>query len=108
MRFSSFQGAYEIDSMPSQPQVAVCHAFYVPLPLRKQGLAHQLKAHQKMTLASLGYDYAVCTVRSSNTAQRQVLQTAGWRMLCSFVSGTTGEPVEMWGWTVTTHTEKAT
>ena len=34
MRFSTPAGAYEIDSIPSQPQVAHCHAFFVPKDLR--------------------------------------------------------------------------
>ena len=29
MRFATQFGAYEIDSVPSQPQVAHCHGFFV-------------------------------------------------------------------------------
>jgi predicted GNAT family acetyltransferase len=43
MRFATPVGAYEIDSVPSQPQVAHCHAFFVPNDLRGRGLAHILK-----------------------------------------------------------------
>lgn len=100
MRFSLSFGAYEIDSLPSQPQVAHCHGFFVQSAQRGRGLAHTLKHHQAEKLAELGYDYATCTVCSSNSAQKQVLQRAGWRMLSSFVSRKTGEPVELWGWTV--------
>jgi len=34
MRFSTPAGAYEIDSVPSQPQVAHCHGFFVRHELR--------------------------------------------------------------------------
>lgn len=29
MRFATLFGAYEIDSVPGQPQVAHCHGFFV-------------------------------------------------------------------------------
>ena len=97
MRFATPVGAYEIDSVPSQPQVAHCHAFFVPNDLRGQGLAHILKSHQKATLASLGYDFATCTVCGSNAAQQRVLTRAGWVRIASFTSSKTGEEVEIGG-----------
>ena len=100
MRFATAIGAYEIDSVPSQPQIAHCHAFFVPNDLRGRGLAHTLKFHQKVTLASLGYDYATCTVCGSNAAQHRVLTRAGWVRIASFTSSKTGEEVEIWGWEV--------
>lgn len=100
MRFSTQHGSYEIQSMPSQPQLALCHGFFVLVPMRGKGLANKLKQHQAQTLATLGYDYATCTVCSSNLTQKHVLQNAGWRMLASFNSSKTGEPVELWGCTV--------
>ena len=100
MRFSTPAGAYEIDSLPSQPQVAHCHAFFVPKDLRGQGHAHALKDHQNTMLAALGYDFATCTVCGSNTAQKKELARAGWAMLATFASSKTGEKVELWGWNV--------
>jgi len=100
MRFATPVGAYEIDSVPSQPQVAHCHGFFVPIGMRGKGLAHDLKTNQNLVLASLGYDYATCTVCGSNAAQKRVLTRAGWLRLASFVSSKTGEQVELWGWKV--------
>ena len=100
MRFSTLAGAYEIDSLPSQPQVAHCHAFFVPKDLRGKGRAHALKTHQNLMLAALGHDFATCTVCGSNTAQKKVLARAGWERLASFVSSKTDEVVELWGWHV--------
>lgn len=97
MRFATAIGAYEIDSVPSQPQVAHCHAFFVPKDLRGQGHAHALKTHQNMMLDALGYDFATCTVCSSNAAQQRVLTRAGWVRLASFTSSKTSEEVEIWG-----------
>ena len=97
MRFATPVGAYEIDSVPSQPQVAHCHGFFVRHELRGGGLAHTLKAEQNASLVQLGYDFATCTVCASNAAQKKVLARAGWRSLASFVSSKTGEQVELWG-----------
>lgn len=97
MRFATEAGAYEIDSVPSQPQVAHCHGFFVHNDRRGRGLAHELKNHQNLMLSRLGYDFATCTVCASNAAQKKVLARAGWRSLASFVSSKTGEPVELWG-----------
>ena len=100
MRYPTAYGSYEIDSLPSQPQVAHCHAFFVPVGLRGQKLAHLLKKHQNEVLAKLHYDFATCTVCSSNAAQKRVLARAGWARLASFTSSKTGEEVELWGWAV--------
>lgn len=100
MRFATPAGAYEIDSVPSQPQVAHCHAFFVPKDLRGQGHAHALKTHQNMMLAALGYDFATCTVCASNVAQQRVLARAGWVRLASFTSSKSGDEIELWGWAV--------
>lgn len=100
MRFSTPFGAYEIDSVPSQPQVAHCHGFFVRHELRGGGLAHDLKCHQTAMLLRLGYDFATCTVCRSNERQKKVLDRAGWRCLASFVSSKAGEHVELWGFAV--------
>lgn len=97
MRFSTAAGAYEIDSLPSQPQVANCHGFFIHYEMRGMGHAHQLKRHQMFSLKTLGYDFATCTVCSNNTAQKQVLERAGWSRLGGFTSSKTGDPVDLWG-----------
>ncbi len=97
MRFATAIGAYEIDSVPSQPQVAHCHGFFVRHELRGRGLAHGLKAHQGLMLIALGYDFATCTVCGRNAAQQRVLTRAGWVRIASFTSSKTGEEVEIWG-----------
>ena len=97
MRFATPVGAYEIESVPSQPQVAHCHGVFVHRHLRGHGMAHRLKTQQMGTLSRLGYDFATCTVCASNAAQKKVLARAGWRSLASFVSSKTGEQVELWG-----------
>lgn len=102
MRYSTPAGAYEIDSVPSQPQVAHCHGFFVHHEFRGKGLAHDLKTHQCLMLAKLGYNFATCTVCSSNLAQKRVLTRAGWSRIAAFGSTKSGSDVEVWGWVVRT------
>lgn len=98
MRFATLFGAYEIDSVPGQPQVAHCHGFFVSADLRGRGFAHQLKTDQNITLLALKYDYAMCTVCSNNIAQKRVLEGAGWSRTGEFMSSKSGAAVEVWGW----------
>lgn len=96
-RFATEDGAFEIDSLPSQCQVGICHGFYVNPDKRGQGLAHALKQEQNEVLSGLGYDYGLCTVAESNWAQKAVLEKAGWRFLDNFSSSRQNECIEIWG-----------
>lgn len=96
-RFATKFGAFEIDSLPSQCQVAVCHGFYVKPEYRGKGLSHDLKMYQSTCVEDLGYDYAVCTVAKANAAQKAVLAKAGWRSLAMFFSKRQNEHIEIWG-----------
>lgn len=99
-RHANIWGVYEIESIPSQPKMAHCHAFFVYPAMRGMGNGHRLKASQNQTLHALGYSYAQCTVDSSNTAQIKVLAKAGWRMRDDFSNAKTGSIIQVWGWEV--------
>ena len=53
-RFSTPYGCYEIDSLPSQVGVAICHGFEVFPEYRGKGYGKKLKAHQMEMLKNLG------------------------------------------------------
>lgn len=99
-RYSTEYGAYEITSLPGQPQVAHCHSLFVFDGFRGSGYGHRLKQHQNGKLAELGYDFATCTVSAANTPQHKVLQRAGWVPLYQFKNSRTGENTEVWGYSV--------
>jgi len=100
-RYATEYGAYELDSVPSQPQIAHCHGLFVHPAHRGKGLGHELKRDQMNLLARLGYDYATCTVDSSNDRQRAVLERAGWHLLQNIPNSRTGGITQLWGWLVT-------
>lgn len=55
-RYATEHGAFEIDSLPSQCQVAICHGFYIKPDSRGQGKANELKQYQNEELNILGYN----------------------------------------------------
>jgi len=84
MRFSYEFGYFEIDSMPNQPGLALCHSFVVFGSLRGRGYGHKLKAHQEFELIKLGYSAAICTVQSTNKAQIAILEKFNWKLSAEF------------------------
>lgn len=104
-RFATFYGCYEIDSLPSQVGVAICHGFEVFPEYRGQGMAAKLKAHQMETLQSLGYRFAQCTVVADNSRQTSTLKRAGWEQMARFYSTRQAKHVEIWGCPICSRTE---
>lgn len=96
-RYATSDGAFELDSMPGQSQVAVCHSFMIRDDARGVGKAHQLKAFQKKVLQCHQYDFAICSISAGNAAQRRVLETAGWKKLSEFRNKRSCETTEIWG-----------
>lgn len=90
MRHATPYGVFNIDPMPGNPQVALCSGFFVFPEHRGKGLGHRLKLDQEHALVLQGYDYAICTVRSDNDAQRAVLAKARWIVVGSFKSSQSG------------------
>lgn len=98
-------GAFEIDSLPGQPQVAVCHSFVVPEGTRGNGNGHALKSLQNCVLQAAKYDFAICTVAAGNAAQKRILTKAGWVRLASFRNRRSCETTELWGRAVVDYQE---
>lgn len=100
MRHTTLHGGYEITDMPGQPQMALCHSFFVCENSRGRGRAHALKEHQNNTLIASLYDFAICTVADSNTRQRAVLDRAGWLLQGSFINSRIGGVTLIYGFDV--------
>jgi RimJ/RimL family protein N-acetyltransferase len=96
MRFCNDIGVFEIDSLPSQVQVGVCHGFFVHEHKRGQGLASVLHARQIKELRDLGYDYAICTVSGENPAQSKAIKNAGWTLTNTFFNRRICQKTEVW------------
>lgn len=87
MRYATNIGVFEIDSLPSQVQVAVCHGFFVFEHQRGKGLATELHKQQISKLIELGYDFAMSTVAADNIKQISAIKKAGWKKSDEFYNG---------------------
>lgn len=96
-RYAFSYGVFNISPIPGQPQVAHCHSFFVSISFRGLGYGKKLKRKQMETLAREQFDYATCTVDSSNHAQRAILEKCGWNQLASFTNRRSGSTTELWG-----------
>ena len=99
-RYAQPFGAFHLDTLPNQPQVAHCHSFHVRADQRGKGLGHTLKRLQMQALADGQFDYATCTVDAGNAAQISVLTRSGWGLLAEFSNSRTGGKTQLWGWEV--------
>lgn len=91
-------GAFCIDAIPNQPQVAHCHSFFVRADKRGQGFGTLLKQEQCEVLRDMGFDFATCTTAGDNVRQHRVLESCGWRRLAEFGNSLTGGSTIVWGW----------
>lgn len=98
MRISTHHGACEIDSLPGQSQIAICHSFFIANFKRGNGKGHQLKFKQMKALYRAQYDYALCTVAGDNERQKHVLSKSRWKKLAEFANRRSGGVTEIWGY----------
>lgn len=93
-------GAYCIDAIPNQPQVAHCHSFFIHAAFRGYGHAERMKKDQCKKLRELGYNFATCTTAGGNERQHRVLEKCGWQRLTEFRNSQSGGATVIWGWEV--------
>lgn len=85
----------EITTMPGCTQIGVSHGVFSRV--RGSGMAVEANHERCKAMVEMGYDYAVCTVDVSNTAQVKVLERNGWKFLSAFKSSKTGHVVSLYG-----------
>lgn len=88
---------YSLTPLPGSSQIVVSHSAFTAESYRGKG--HGKEAHQERLahIRSLGYDYALCTVVADNVAQMSILRKAGWRLLATFVSSSSGNTINIMG-----------
>lgn len=69
-------------------------------PHRGNGWGKVLKAAQNKYLQDHMFDYAICTVRRDNEAQKHILKQAGWEYQDMFFDRRQDCYVEVWGYCV--------
>ena len=86
----------ELDSLPGCSQVVVSHAVYAN-PEAAPGAGKKAHAERLAYMRKLGWDYALCTVDSSNGKQVSIMKRFLWQCLDSFKSTKTGHIVSIYG-----------
>ena len=99
-RYATTFGAFNIDPMPGNNQVALCSGFFVFPDSRGEGNGHRLKAFQMDVLKSEGYSLAICTVRADNAAQLRVMKKAKWQEIRNFINDQTGAQTKVFSKTI--------
>lgn len=99
-RHANEHGAFCIDAIPNQPQVAHCHSFFVHDHARGRGLGKALKAWQCQILREQGFNFAQCTTAADNHRQHAVLHSVGWGVIDRFPNTLSGGETWLWGWAV--------
>lgn len=98
MRYSIGYVFGEVDSLPGCSQIAVSHSVFTPKEFRGTGEGTRAGRIKDNNLFQFyGYDYALCTVASSNETEKRSLIQRGWKRLDNFMSRKTDHPVEIWG-----------
>lgn len=98
MRYSYAIGFFEIDTMPNQPSMALCHSFVVHEQFRGSGFGIDLKEKQMSKLIADGYTAAICTVQSSNAAQLKILNRFDWKQVGQFQDARNGQTAFTYMW----------
>lgn len=90
-------GFYELNPFPGCNQIVVSNHSWIPPEKRGKGFGDQIHKERLAHIKLLGYDYAICTVKSDNIPQIRILEKNGWRWLDNFFNGETGNSVYIYG-----------
>ena len=90
MRYANENGYCELNSFPGNSQIVVSnHAFIYP-EKRGKGFGSENHKLRRERAAFLGYDYMICTVKSTNSPELFILAKEGFKELDRFVNTNTG------------------
>lgn len=94
----TIEGVYgELTTFPGCATVCVSHAVYLPAAQRGKGKGTSANAERCLAAKELGYEYIVCTVKSTNTCQIRVLEKNYWTKLGAFDSERSDDVLQIWG-----------
>lgn len=96
-RYATQFGFYEISSFPGCNQLAIStHAFILP-QYRGTGKGQEAHEQRLAKLREMHYDYAICTVKSTNEPQLAIMRKNGWKQLDEFFNRETNNRVFIFG-----------
>lgn len=98
MRYSDEDGGFfELNPFPGCNQIVVSNHSWIPPEKRGKGAGTSTHFKRLNLMRKLGYDYAICTVKSDNIPQIKILERAGWKRLDGFLNRETKNNVIIFG-----------
>jgi len=98
MRYETQSGGfYELNPFPGCNQIVVSNHAFLPKDMRERGRGSREHSDRLEKIESLGYDYAVCTVKSDNLAQIKILEKNLWKHLDTFYNRETENTIHLFG-----------
>jgi hypothetical protein len=98
MRYGDGDGGFwELNSFPGCNQIVVSGHAFIPESQRGQGRGDANHKKRLAQMRGFGYDYAMCTVKDGNVAQKAILAKNGWKELDWFYNNETGHGVTIYG-----------
>lgn len=105
MRYETSSGGfYELNPFPGCNQIVVSNHSFVPKQARGKGIGSRDHSDRLERIESLGYDYAICTVKENNIPQIKILEKNCWKHLDTFTNRETENTVRIYGRTVESET----
>lgn len=86
----------EFSDLPGCPQIAVSHYVFARDAPKGRGFGQAAHKERLNLMQRLGYDIAICTVVSTNTVEKHILEKNGWSKIHQFKSSKTNNTVELW------------
>ncbi len=90
-------GFYELNPFPGCNQIVISNHSFVPKEARGKGLGSREHSDRLKKIESLGYDYALCTVKEENIAQIKILENNLWKHLDTFFNKETENTIRIYG-----------
>lgn len=97
MRYGDYCHSYQLDDLPGCSQVVVSHSMFIIPAYRNQGYSYKCGFDRLRMMRDLHYDYAICTVDSSNEAEIKALNVMQFSPIGMFDSRKTGHLVRIYG-----------
>jgi len=98
MRYETSSGGfYELNPFPGCNQIVISNHSFVPKQARGKGIGTRDHSDRLEQIESLGYDYAICTVKEDNIPQIKILEKNYWKHLDTFTNRETENTVRIYG-----------
>ena len=93
MRYGTPYGFFELNPFPGCNQLVISNHSWIHPKHRGQGIGSEEHLNRLGEIERLGYDCAICTVKSDNIAQIKILEKFGWTYCYKFNNRETGNEV---------------